>query len=114
MRLWLDDVRPAPEGWVAVSSVDDAIEQMRAGQVTDASLDHDLGDYAHLGGDGYRLVMWMAEHDTWPSHSIAVHSANPVGRDRMLSTIDTYGPYPPAYGMERRIANGRSPPRRAR
>jgi hypothetical protein len=35
----------------------------------------------------------MAEHDIWPRDGIHVHSANPVGRDRILGTVNRYGPY---------------------
>lgn len=95
MKLWLDDVRTPPDGWVHATSVNEAKKHLSTGKVSDASLDHDLGDYAHDGGDGWRLVDWMAEHNIWPTHTISVHSANPVGVKRMLATIDRYGPYNP-------------------
>lgn len=69
--------------------------------VVEASLDHDLGDYAYDGGDGYRLIDWMAEHGTWPSLRLTVHSGNPIGADRMLGTVDRYGPYSPGRGRTR-------------
>lgn len=80
-------------------SVNQAIGLLEAGAVTDASLDHDLGDFAYDGGDAWRLVDWMAAHDVWPTESISVHSANPIGVSRMLSTIDRYGPYRPGSQM---------------
>lgn len=101
MQLWLDDVRPAPDGWTVALSVNAAIGILSSSAVVEASLDHDLGDYAPDGGDGYHLVLWMAEHETWPTRRITVHSANPVGRQRMLSVIDSYGPYRPGYGVSR-------------
>lgn len=42
-RLWLDDERPAPAGWVHVRTASTAIELLAAGGVTEVSLDHDLG-----------------------------------------------------------------------
>lgn len=95
MKLWMDDLRPAPDGWTGARSVNEAIALMRTGEVTHASLDHDLGDYAHDGGDGWRLVDWMAENDAWPVVELSVHSMNPVGARRMLETVDRYGPYAP-------------------
>lgn len=92
-RLWLDDVRSAPEGWVWVRSVNAAIDVLQAGDVVEASLDHDLGDFAGDGGDGSGVVDWMAEHGCWPADGVRVHSANPVGRERMLGVIARYGPY---------------------
>lgn len=101
MKLWLDDVLAPPDGWVHARSVNAGIALMSGTGVTVASLDHDLGDYASDGGDGVRLVDWMAEHDTWPSQGIRVHSANPVGAAAMLRTIDRYSPYPLGYGNTR-------------
>lgn len=92
MKLWLDDVRPTPEGWVRAHSVNEAI-RLVAGAPQDfeeCSLDHDLGDYAHDGGDGVKFVDWMGEHNIWPRGQVAVHSANPVGRDNMRRSIDAY------------------------
>lgn len=44
MRLWLDDVRPAPDGWVWVKTARDAIALLAAVGVAEISLDHDLGN----------------------------------------------------------------------
>lgn len=95
MKLWLDDVRPAPDGWVHVRSVNEAITEVQMVRQLgegweDASLDHDLGDYALDGGDGYKFVLWMAEYGVWPDNKPTVHSMNPVGRGRMLADIDRY------------------------
>jgi hypothetical protein len=98
MNLWLDDVRPAPEGWERAYSVNEAIALLEL-----ASLDHDLGDYADDGGDGFKLVLWIAEHDRWPSQGIRVHSANPPGMLRMLADIDHYGPYERVNGISRGV-----------
>jgi hypothetical protein len=75
-------------------SVAEAIRLIDDHGCTHASLDHDLGNYADDGGDGYDLVVWMAEHDRWPTEGIAIHSANVVGLRRMLGVIDRYGHYP--------------------
>lgn len=101
VRLWLDDVRPAPEGWVHVFSVNGAIEVLEAHPVDMASLDHDLGTHAGNGGDGTALVDWMAEHEVWPSQGIRVHSYNPIGAKNMLRTIDRYSPYEVGFGATR-------------
>ena len=93
IKLWLDDVRPTPDGWLGVRSVHEAIEVLSTTRVEFASLDHDLGEFASLGGNGVALTDWMAEHDCWPASGISVHSANPVGAQIMLATVDRYGPY---------------------
>jgi hypothetical protein len=43
MKLWLDDIRPAPEGWTWVKRVEDAIYYADREPVEEMSLDHDLG-----------------------------------------------------------------------
>ena len=90
MRLWLDDLRPAPEGWRWAKTVEEAISLLEGGEVTECSLDHDLGSDIP---EGYALVLWMAENNIWPSEGIAVHSANPPGAERMCGVIERYGPY---------------------
>jgi len=89
--MWLDDVRPAPPGWHRVYDVDQAKHLLLSGAVEECSLDHDLGLGVPNGTD---LVNWMAEHDVWPPVRPCVHSANPVGAERMNGIIDRYGPYP--------------------
>ena len=42
MKLYLDDEREAPEGWVRVRRPGEAIRLLKTGAVTDLSLDRDL------------------------------------------------------------------------
>lgn len=101
MKLWLDDIRPSPDDYLHARSVNEAIRLLEEHGCEYASLDHDLGDYAEDGGDGFKLVLWMAETDRWATKGIRVHSANAPGMKRMLADIDRYGPYPIAYGISR-------------
>jgi hypothetical protein len=44
MRVWLDDRRPPPDGeWAWVKTPEEAIELLATGEVSEISLDHDLG-----------------------------------------------------------------------
>lgn len=86
INLWLDDPRPAPEGWTWVKTVPEAIELMESGEVKEASLDNDLGEGEI---EGRKLVLWMAEHDCWPV-VIHVHSANVVASVYMTAMIKRY------------------------
>lgn len=93
MKLWLDDIRPAPEGWFWVKNVDRAKKILVSEpQWDEVSLDHDLGEWTNWGGDGYYLVDWFCVTNTWPI-KITIHSMNPVGRDNMMRSIRAYGPY---------------------
>lgn len=111
--LWLDDVRPAPEGWLHVKTDDEARKVMATQTVRRASLDHDLGacDACMKGrtpeewlvdhnmqampncdhvGTGYSFVCWMEVTGMWPLEKPTVHSANPVGRAKMQTAIDRH------------------------
>jgi len=44
MRVFLDDERNTPEGWVRVYWPDEAIALLVGGKVSEISRDHDLGD----------------------------------------------------------------------
>ena len=88
MKLFLDDVRPVPDGWVLAQTASEAIAILAAGGVTEVSLDHDLGP--DEAGTGYDVASWIEEQAalgllaplTW-----GIHSANPVGRDRMTAAL---------------------------
>jgi len=92
MRLWIDDLRPAPEGWLWATSSREAINwlgwaQMLRVQPEIISFDHDLG-----GDDTTRpVVLWMCENEFWPAQCF-VHSMNNVGREWLIGMIDRYGP----------------------
>ena len=59
MNVFLDDERPTPEGWVRVYWPDEAITLLQTGEVTEISLDHDLGDDQR--GTGYDVILWIEE-----------------------------------------------------
>ena len=85
MKLWLDDAREPPAGWVQVRTVAEAQALLSSGQVEEASLDHDLGPDEP---DGSALVRWMALTGHWPRTRPVVHSMNPAGRSYMEAVID--------------------------
>ena len=88
MELWLDDVRKPPEygDYVWAKTAEEAIDLLQEGQVTFASLDHDLG----FGGSGYDVVCFMERTGIWPKDGVVVHSMNPVGRQYMQMAIDRH------------------------
>jgi hypothetical protein len=88
MKVYLDDERTTPEGWVRVYWPDEAIELLASGDVAEISLDHDLGDDDR--GTGYDVVLWIEEqvvlHGFVPP-KISVHSANVSARLKMEAGI---------------------------
>lgn len=88
MRVYLDDERPTPEGWVHVYWPCEAIELLEGGEVTEISLDHDLGDDQR--GTGYDVVLWIEEAVAtrgFVPPKIHVHSANASAREKMLAGV---------------------------
>lgn len=101
IKLWLDDVRPAPEGYIWVRTVYMAKELIE-GREEDSNytgdksilfelidIDHDAGDFVGAGGDYIRLLDWLEE--TGRNYPIRIHSANPVGVANMRRIIQRNG-----------------------
>lgn len=84
LRIWLDDERPAPQGFVHVHTINELHDVLMRteGPITVMSFDHDLGD----ASDGYDIIKWLAaEHlDRYPLE-IRVHSGNTVGRENIVA-----------------------------
>lgn len=124
MKLWLDDERPEPEGWVWVKTALEAIAVLeglqkvgRLNRLTHMSFDHDLADIHYEGFmatqiyneghpvrkhyerecakemTGYDVILWMAEHEVWPTEDCYVHTHNSVRGPVMADMINRYGPY---------------------
>ena len=105
MKLWIDDVRPAPEGYDEwAHSVNKAkqfilewedfyrrIAESRGWEFSIELIDtdHDAGDYAYDGGDYIKLLDWLEE--TGRNYPIRIHSMNPVGRENMRAIIRRNG-----------------------
>ncbi len=98
MKLWIDDVRPAPEGYTWIRSVNYAIQcisYIESNQdwmndpITIIDIDHDAGDYVNRGGDYIKLLDWLEE--TRRNYPIHIHSMNPVGIQNMRAIIERNG-----------------------
>ena len=84
MKLYLDDERKTPVGWVRVFWPDEAIAWLKTEMVTEISLDHDLGDDDR--GTGYDVILWI-ENEVMTNNfippQINIHSANVSARIKM-------------------------------
>jgi len=85
MKLWLDDVREAPDGWLWCKKVEEALDLLESFEITEISFDHDLG----YDMSGYDLACWIEREATLglPRLTWKVHSANPVGRKRIEAAM---------------------------
>ena len=110
MKLWIDDVRPAPDGYWRILSVNEAkfviemaerrfskgekflLEGKRIKHPLPIELidiDHDAGDFVGAGGDYIKLLDWFEE--TGRNYPIRIHSQNPVGVQNMRAIIQRNG-----------------------
>ena len=84
MKLYLDDERKTPVGWIRVFWPDEAIAWLKTEMVTEISLDHDLGDDDR--GTGYDVILWI-ENEVMTNNfippQIHIHSANVSARIKM-------------------------------
>ena len=90
MKLWVDDIRPAPDGYIWCKSVNQAKHIFCKGyEVEMIDIDHDAGVYASDGDDYIKLLDWLEEfgYDGY----IHIHSMNPVGVENMRRIIQRNG-----------------------
>ena len=91
MKLWIDDVRPAPEGYTLCKTVHSAKYRIEVADSLGEPIelidtDHDAGDYAIYGGDYIEILNWLEA--TGRSYPIRIHSMNPVGRQNMMAICE--------------------------
>jgi hypothetical protein len=89
IKLYLDDERTTPLGWVRVYTYEECIEKLYTFNVSHLSLDHDLGTEK----TGYDVAKWIEEKvfndiGYYPP-IITVHSANPAGKKNIELAIDS-------------------------
>lgn len=113
MKLWVDDIRNAPdESWTVARTVDSAINALSRFQPDEISLDHDISHQVGMGelsrpypcSETFRAVahylaviyavrrhIEQVAPSGQPWHpKVSIHSSNPVG-GREMATILTEG-----------------------
>ena len=93
MRIWVDDVRSAPEGYVWCKSVQEAKDTVLVLELyatVNESYKVELIDVDHdAGGDYIKLLDWLEE--TKRNYPIRIHSMNPAGVENMRRIIQRNG-----------------------
>ena len=101
MKLWIDDLRTPPNGYMWVKSVNKAKEIIKeysnkldfdnnmVDEIELIDIDHDAGVYANDGGDYIKLLDWLEE--TGRNYPIRIHSQNSVGVQNMRAIIQKNG-----------------------
>ena len=95
LKIWVDDVRPAPEGYVWLKSVNEVKKYLADPhilcnyEISLIDLDHDAGDYAKDGGDYIRILDYLEM--VGYNGDLRIHSMNPVGVQNMRNIIQKNG-----------------------
>lgn len=97
-KLYLDDVRKRPEGYVLARSYAEATELViKMGCPKEISFDHDLGLFDDgTEKNGYDFAKWLVDQDLdgkillHPEFTYKVHSSNPKGRENIQGILDGY------------------------
>jgi len=91
MKIYLDDLRSSPAGWMGIKSADDVVRYLKTGCVKELSLDHDLGD-ENLYGSGYDVICWLEEKvfsdESFIPPKISIHSQNSIGVRKMFAGLN--------------------------
>ena len=88
MKLYVDDMRKAPEGWDQAWSFHEAIHMLQTGNYEVVSLDHDLGSfYGYKEMTGMDILNWIERQNSegYGPHlkTIMVHTANASAANEM-------------------------------
>lgn len=103
MKLYIDDIRPAPDGWQQARTVTDAIRflDMFGSQVDEISIDHDISYAVEVAGtqrpfpspENFTAVArYIAlKYGGKIAVQVTVHSANPVGSQDLIAIFNDAG-----------------------
>lgn len=97
LKIWLDDVRPAPEGYRWVKTHPELVSLIEGrnitGQPIEISFDHDLGD-DEKNGSGYTVARYLencaGSGKTFNIVRWEIHSANPVGAKNIRVAMESF------------------------
>lgn len=82
-KVFLDDKRPAPEGYRLVTSAKHCKKVLREGRIAVLSLDYNLGRNQPKGD---QVVKYMVEKKLYPK-TIIIHSNSRYGRLKMYQLL---------------------------
>lgn len=93
MKLYVDDVRAAPEGWERASSVEAAIRMIATytGKIDAISLDHDAGQHQTFQPVAYFIGEKYVDKPKRQVPRIHLHTQNPSGEKHLRNILSRYG-----------------------
>lgn len=88
-KVWVDDIRPAPEGYAWIKSVDDFVKFIDDNGIKDVEVfdfDDDAGEYAKDGGDYIKCLSYL-EFIGADGIKVRIHAEDPVSVKKMEDVI---------------------------
>ena len=117
MKLYIDDIRPAPDDWQQARTVTDAIRFLSqfGKEVDEISIDHDISYAVEVAGTqrpfpspenfsavAYFIAAYYKETPNSKKPQIIIHTANPVGGKELADILkDFCGKIEPASRVNR-------------
>lgn len=96
IKIYLDDLRYTPHGWLRTYTVDETIQALQdnEGNVEALSLDNDLG---FMQKEGHKVAEWLEKvvmTQGYPAPEILIaHTANIVARAKMETIFNNIRRY---------------------
>ena len=91
IKLWIDDIRPAPNGFIWCKSVNQAKAAITAYE-HQYSCDNILIDLDNDAADYFKILDWLEEKNIVDTgYFFKIHSQNPIGVMRMKDIIQHNG-----------------------
>jgi len=89
-NLYLDDLRPIPQGFIGVRSYAEFVTYIETNSLPDfISFDHDLG----LQENGFDCAKWLVNYcldNNKKLPDFTIHSQNPVGKKNIESLLNNF------------------------
>lgn len=99
IKLFVDDLRVAPEGWVCVRTITEAIRLLATQRVELVSLDHDIvyvderGQFTgKVNAENFTAVAWFIREMKEKPRMVYVHTSNPTGATAIQSILQEHVP----------------------
>lgn len=107
MKLFIDDIREAPDGWTLATTVTEAIRILSRfrNEIDFISIDHDISYPVEVNGlsrpypspetfqaVAYYLADVYERYDSTYLPHITIHSANPVGCTTLSAILNRFNP----------------------
>lgn len=91
MKLWIDDIRPAPDGFIWCKSINQAKAAITAYE-HQYSCDNILIDLDNDAADYFKILDWLEEKNIVDTgYFFKIHSKNPLGIMKMEDIIHHNG-----------------------